>query len=91
MLLSDSHRTLTTVKEFAPAVANGRLDNGTAVAEINLIISARQRQLDSALHLVAPDQIGAQATPAKRQFMAAYAPLRRTVTGKTAASLPNGY
>jgi len=135
VLLNDSHRTLTAVKAFAPAVANGQLDNGSAVVEINRIISARQRQLDDALRLAAPagfatvqallvrslrlslqddealagwvnergaggnsqaalddaNAIGAQATLAKKRFIAAYARLRQAATGKTAASLPNGY
>jgi hypothetical protein len=44
-----------------------------------------QRQLNTV------NRIGAQANVAKKQFLAAYGPLRRKVTGMPTSSLPDNY
>jgi hypothetical protein len=52
---------------------------------------ARQRGADPQTFLDRANRMGAEATAAKKRFLAIYGPLRRAATGKPASSLPDGY
>ena len=52
---------------------------------------ARQRGANPQTFLDRANAIGAQATAAKKRFLALYGPLRRASTGKPASRLPDGY
>jgi hypothetical protein len=77
---------LTVQRLLLRSLRLSRSDDQALQAWVNARAAGNaQSQLD------AVNRIGAQASVAKKRFLAVYGPLRRNVTGKPASSLPDNY